>query len=55
MMYKSIEHLNGDPNPLKKVVHDYVSSISAYLALRQVALVLCHPDDLSKEKFVCIE
>jgi len=33
-MYKSIEWLNRDPNPLKKLVHDYVSGVSAYLALR---------------------
>jgi len=32
-----------------------VSSVSAYLALRQAALILHHPDDLSKEKFVYIE
>ena len=55
MMYKNIEHLNGDPNPLKKLVDDYVSGISACLALKQVALILCHPDDLSKEKFACID
>ena len=33
MMYKSIERLNGDPNPLKKLVDDYVSGVSAYLLL----------------------
>ena len=55
MMYKIIERLNGDPNPLKKLVDDYLSSVSAYLALKQEALILCHPDDLSKEKSVCIE
>jgi len=55
MMYKSIEHLNGDPNPLKKLVDDYVSGISAYLALRQAAPKLRHPDDLSKEKSTCID
>ena len=55
MMYKSIECLNGDPNPLRKLVDDYVSSISAYLALRQSTLILRHPDDSSKEKFACIE
>ena len=55
MMYKSIEHLNGDPNPLRKLVDDYVSSISAYLALTQAALTLRHSDDLDKEKTTCIE
>jgi len=54
-MYKSSKRLNGDPNPLKKLVDDYVSGVSAYLALRQVALMLCHPDDLSKEKSACID
>jgi len=54
MMYKSIERLNGDPNPLKKLVDDYVSSISTYLTLRQVALILHHLDNLSKETSVCI-
>jgi len=34
MMYKNIKRLNGDPNPLRKLVDDYVTSISAYLALR---------------------
>ena len=28
MLYKSIERLNGDPNPLRKLVDDYVSSVS---------------------------
>jgi len=55
MMYKSIECLNGDPNPLRKLVDDYVSSISAYLALTQAALTLSHPDELDKEKTTCIE
>jgi len=54
-MYKSIERLNGDPNPLKNLVDDYVSSVSAYLALRQVALILHHPNHLSKEKSSCID
>ena len=40
MMYKSIERLNGDPNPLRKLVDAYVSSVSAYLALKQAALTL---------------
>jgi len=40
MMYESIERLNGDPNPLKKLADDYVSGVSAYLALRQAALML---------------
>ena len=53
MMYKSIERLNGDPNPLKKLVDDYVGGVSAYLALRQAALMLHHPDDLSEEKSAC--
>jgi len=53
-MYKSIERLNGDPNPLKKLVDDHVNSVSAYLAIRQAALILHHPDDLSKEKSACI-
>jgi len=44
MMYKSIERLNGDPTPLKKLVDDYVSGVSAYLALRQGALMLRDPD-----------
>ena len=55
MMYKSIERLNGDPTPLKKLVDDYVSGVSAYLALRQAALMLRHPDDLSKEKSACTD
>jgi len=55
MMYKSIQRLNRDPNPLKKLVDDYVSSVFAYLALRQAALILCHPDDLSNEKSICIK
>jgi len=42
MMYKSIERLNRDPNPLKNLVDDYVSSVFAYLALRQAALMLRH-------------
>jgi len=55
MMYKSIKRLNGDPNPLRKLVDDYVSSVSTYLALTQAALTLRHPDDLDKEKTACIE
>ena len=55
MMYKSIERLNGDSSPLKKLVDDYVSSVSAYLALRQATLILRHPEDLSKEMSVCME
>jgi len=55
MMYKSIERLNGDQNPLKKLVDHYVSSVSAYLALRQAALMPRHPDDLSKEKSACTD
>ena len=55
MMYKSIERLNGDSNPLKKLVDHYVSRVSAYLALRQAALILRHPDDLCKEKSTCID
>jgi len=55
MMYKSIEHLNGDPNPLRKLVDDYVSSVSAYLALRQTALTLLGLNDLDKEKTAYIE
>jgi len=55
MMYKSIKRLNRDPNPLKKLVDDYVSGVSAYLALRQTALILHYPDDLSKEKFTYID
>ena len=37
------------------LVDVYVSSVSAYLALRQAALTLRHPDDLGKEKVACIE
>ena len=55
MMYKTIEHLIKDSNPLKKLVNDYVSSVSAYLALKQAALIHRHPNDLSKEKSVCIK
>jgi len=55
MMYKSIEHLNGDSNLLRKLVDDYVSNASAYLALAQAALTLRHSDDLVKEKTACIE
>jgi len=55
MMYKSIERINGDPNPLRKLVDDYVSSISAYLALKQAALTLLHLDDLGKEKAACVK
>jgi len=55
MMYKSFECLNGDPNPMKKLVDDYVSGISAYLALRQAALIVHHPNDLSKEKSAYID
>ena len=40
MMYKSIERLNGDPTPLKKLADDYVSGVSAYLALRQAVMYL---------------
>jgi len=32
-----------------------VTSVSAYLALRQATLTLHHPDDLGKEKAACIE
>ena len=38
---------------MKKLVDDYVSGVSAYSALRQAALMLRHPDDLSKEKSTC--
>ena len=55
MMYTSIKCLNGDPSPLEKLVDDYVSSISAYLAPRQAGMVLRHPYDLSKEKYAYIE
>ena len=55
MMYKSIERLNRDPNPLKKLVDDYVNGVSAYLALRQAALMLHHPNDLSKGKSACTD
>ena len=55
MMYKSIEQLNRDPNPLKRLVDVYVSRIAAYLALRQAAFILSHSDDLGKEKSTCIE
>lgn len=55
MMYKSIDRFNEDPNPLKKLVDDYVSSVSAYLALRQATLTLRQPDDLGKEKAICVE
>ena len=55
MIYKSIKCLNGDPRPLKKFVDDYMSSVSTYLALRQATLILCHPNDLSKEKSAYIE
>ena len=55
MMYKSIERFNGYPNPLKKLVGDYVSGVSAYLALRQATLILHHSDDLSKEKSSSID
>jgi len=33
----------------------YVSGVSAYLALRHAALILCHPDDLSKKNSTCID
>jgi len=55
MMYKSIERRNGEPNPLKNLVDDYVSGISAYFALWSAAPILRHPDDLSKEKSTCID
>jgi len=55
MMYKSIERLNGDSNRLKRPVEVYVSSVFAYLALRQAALTLHHPNDLGKEKCASIE
>ena len=55
MMYKSFKRLNGDPNPLKKLADDYMSSVFAYLTLRQAALIICHLDDVSKEKSACID
>ena len=54
-MYKSIKWLNGDPNPLKKLVDVYVSSVSANVALRQVASIVCHPNELGRERATCIE
>ena len=54
MMYKSIECLNGDPNPLKTLVDDYVSGVFAYLALRKAALILFRLSDLSKENSASI-
>jgi len=34
MMYKSIERFNRDQNPLRKIVDDYVRSVSTYLTLK---------------------
>ena len=55
MMYKSIEQLNEDSNLVKKLVDVYVSSLSAYLTLGQVASTVCNPDDSDKERFTYVE
>jgi len=51
----NIVRFNTDPNPLKKPVSVYVSSVSTCLSLRQVALTFHDLHDLGKERLACIK
>ena len=54
MIYKGIERLRRDATPLKKEVEDYGSAVSAFLSLKKAASSCRHPDDVAKEKALCI-
>jgi len=55
MIYKGIERLYGDLNPLMKKVEDYRSAISPFLSLKKAASMCHHPNDVGKEKAMCSE
>ena len=50
MIYKGIEWLYGDLNPLRKKMEDYGSVVSTFLSLKKAASTCSHPDDVEKEK-----
>ena len=55
MIYKGIEWLCWDPNPLREKVQDYGSVVLAFLSLNKVASMCHHVDDVAKEKALCAE
>ena len=55
MIYKGIERLCGDPTPLRKKVKDYGRAVSAFLSLKKAISSCRHPDDMAREKAMCIE
>jgi len=55
MIYKGIEQVYGDPNPLQKKVEDYRSVVSAYLSLKKAASLCCHSIVVGKQKTACTQ
>jgi len=55
MIYKGIEWLCGDPNPLRKKVEGYKSAISTFLSLEKAASTYRSIDDVVKEKALCVK
>ena len=53
MIYKGIERLCEDPNPLRKKLEDYGRVVSTFLSSKKAASMCRHPDDVAKEKALC--
>jgi len=49
-----IERLCGDLNLLRKKVADYESIAYAFLSLKKPASMCGHPNDVGKEKAMCV-
>jgi len=50
LIYKGIEQLCEDLNPLRKKVKDYGSVVSAFLSLKKTASMCHHLDNVEKVK-----
>jgi len=55
MIYKGIERLCGDPNPLWRKEEDYGSVVSTYLSLKKATSLFCHPIVTGQQKAQCTE
>jgi len=55
MIYKGIERLCGDPNPMQKRLDDYGSPVSAYVSLKKVVSLCRHLTIIGEKKALCTE
>ena len=55
MIYRGIDRIYGDSNPLRKKVEDYGSVVFAYLSLRKAASLCRHPIVVAKQKIARAE